>query len=422
MHAKFVSFSKYFLMLLILAGTAFAGGKVIPLTTNSEEARANFEKGITALETFQFQEVTTFAKKAVEADSNFAMAHMLLAATAQQDQRQTHIDKFTRLAANASKGEQSYLEGMVHSYKNEFEQALEKFNALAKTFPEDRRVRMMLGMTHMRLAKFDEAIADFEAANKIDASTPRATSFIGDCHLLKENYAKARDYYKQVIGKVDRDASPFGPFFGTAFTYLYEGKPEAAFEPIDEFLQRYNRNGGAQGFPPVWIWNLKGRINLESGRLEEAIRNYETGYKSVPPSTQPEDQKQVWLGRMHMGLARALAKMGKHNEAWQEAEIIRKGIEADTAKFGEYWPSYHYMAGYLKLEAGEYPKAIEHLKQADLEDVFNKLLLARAYLKTGQKDEALKLCDEITKFNTNNLDRALSYPEAKKIIAMHASN
>jgi len=409
---------------LLLVSSGFAQKK-LTLTTNSPAAKDNFVQAIRALESFDFQKFTPLAQKTVAADSNFAMAHMLLAATVGPQQRQKHIDKFAALAPNASKGEQLYLQGMVHFYKNEDDKALESFKQLSQMLPEDRMVYMMLGNVQRRKGNFTEAIAAFEAANKIDPSLPRAASFIGDCYLLQEQYDKARVNYKKVVDKVDPDATPFGPFFGQIWADLYQGKPDPALKTLDEFMDRYNRNGAAQGFPPVWIWNHKARINLEFGRTAEALRCYEIGYKSVPPTsaTQVDSiQKLVWLGRMHHGRARALAKMGKHEEAWKIAEGVKKMIE-DGGKEGEqYWPAYHYLAGYIKLESGDYQAAIEHLKQSDLTDPFQKLLLARASLKTGDKAQATRLSEEIVKSTTNNIERALSYSEAKKILAANASN
>lgn len=409
---------------VLVATTGFAQKK-LTLATNSAEAKDYFAQAIKGLESFQFQNFTNFAQKAVAADSNFAMAHMLVASSTPAAQRQKSIDKITQLAPSVSKGEQLYLQGMLHVYKSETDKALETFKELNKMLPDERMVYMMLGQLHRQKGNYTEAIAAFEAANKIDASQPRATSFIGDCYLLQDNYSKARTYYKQVVAKVDPDASPFGPFFGQIWADLYEGKPDPALKTLDEFMERYNRNGAAQGFPPVWIWNHKGRINLEFGRTAEALRCYEIGYKSVPPapaSAVDSVQKIVWLGRMHHGRARTLAKMGKHDEAWKIAEQVKKMIE-DGGKEGEqYWPAYHYLAGYVVLEKGDYPAAIGHLKQSDLTDPFHKLLLARAYMKAGNKEEALKLYGEIVNSTTNNIERALSYPEAKKMLAMHSSN
>lgn len=409
---------------VLVASSGFAQKK-LTLTTSSPEAKDYFAQAVKALESFQFQDFTKFAQKAVAADSNFAMAHMLIAASTPPAQRQKSIDKITLLLPSASKGEQLYLQGMLHVYKTETDKALESFKQANKLLPDERMVYMMLGQLNRQKGNFTEAIAAFEAANKIDASLPRATTFIGDCHLLTDNYEKARTQYKQVVAKVDPDASPFGPFFGQIWADLYEGKPDPALKTLDEFMDRYNRNGAAQGFPPVWIWNHKARINLEFGRTAEALRCYEIGYKSVPPvaNTQIDSiNKLVWQGRMHHGRARTLAKMGKHDEAWKIVEQVKKMIE-DGGKEGEqYWPAYHYLAGYVVLEKGDYETAIEHLKQTDLTDPFHKVLLARAYMKSGNKEEALKLCGEITKTTTNNIERALSYPEAKKILAMNSSN
>ena len=116
------------------------------------------------------------------------------------------------------------------------------------------------------------------------------------------------------------------------------------------------------------------------------MKAYEEGFKSVPGSTIEENDKKVWLGRLHHGKGRTLARMGKHEEAWKEAETIKKMIDEGGEEGKQYVPAYHYMAGYLKLEAGDAAAAVEHLKQAEPDgDPFRKLLLARAYEKAGDK-------------------------------------
>ncbi|HEX8087568.1 MAG TPA: tetratricopeptide repeat protein, partial [Blastocatellia bacterium] len=74
----------------------------------------------------------------------------------------------------------------------------------------------------------------------------------------------------------------------------------------------------------------------------------------------------------------------------------------------------HYIAGYLRLEGGDHAKALEHLKQADQTDLFHRLLLARAYDRSGDAANAQKIYREIVESRQNNLERALAVPEAKK--------
>src|SRR5258708_14093422 len=94
------------------------------------------------------------------------------------------------------------------------------------------------------------------------------------------------------------------------------------------------------------------RINVENDRLDEAMKDYEKGYESVPGSSLREDQKQTWLGRLRHGKARVLARMGKHQEAWAEAEAVRSMIEAGGGAAQRHLPAFPYPARFLKLHAG----------------------------------------------------------------------
>jgi len=83
----------------------------------------------------------------------------------------------------------------------------------------------------------------------------------------------------------------------------------------------------------------------------------------------------------------------------------------------QYLPAWHYLAGYLKLEAGDYEAAIVELKQANAQDPFHQLLLARAYEKSGARAEAEKAYRAVVESEQNSIERALAYPEAKRKLA-----
>jgi tetratricopeptide (TPR) repeat protein len=137
----------------------------------------------------------------------------------------------------------------------------------------------------------------------------------------------------------------------------------------------------------------------------------------VPNSKLPEDQKQTWLGRLHHGKARTLARMGKHEEAWKEVETVRKMIIEGGEAGRQYWKAYHYLAGYAKLEAGQNAEALEHLLQTDETDPFHTLLLARAYERLGRTADAKKAYQKVVDSQAAGIERPLAYPEAKKKLA-----
>jgi Flp pilus assembly protein TadD len=109
--------------------------------------------------------------------------------------------------------------------------------------------------------------------------------------------------------------------------------------------------------------------------------------------------------------------MGRHEEAWTEAEKVRKMIEDGGEAGKQYLLAYHYLAGYLKLESGQIDEAVEHLEKANPDDPFHRLLLARAYERKGEKATARVNYEKVVASTANGIERALAYPEAKRKLA-----
>jgi tetratricopeptide (TPR) repeat protein len=401
----------------ILAAVAAEAGKpdsrTMTLTTKSPAAREQLVELQRRIESFQFAGNEELAKKIVAADPEFAMGVYYLSAVTQPPGNQAHLDKAVALAKGASDAERRFIEAMVLARGKTPEQAYAPLTALTADYPGERLFFMLLGQNAAGLGKHEEAKAAFEKAIALDPATPRAYSFVGNYHLMKGDYEKAREMYRLSRAKTPAGVPPGNPTYGTAFTHLYEGRVDEALAALKGYVEEYKKTPAASDFPEVFIWNSIARINLENGRLDEAMKAYEKGFESVPGSALPEDQKKIWLGRLHHGRGRTLARMGKHEEAWVEAETIKRMIDEGGEAGKPFLPAYHYLAGYVKLEKGDYPAAIEHLKQGDAEDPFQRLLMARAYEKAGDKESARKAYKEVVDSTQNGLDRALSYREAK---------
>jgi len=399
------------------------GPKKLKVTTHSQEAREAFYQALEQFDQDKPDEAKPFIEKALAADSNFAMA-IVLQSRIEATQRMPLLEK--ALAKKNSEGERKFIEATRHYRKREYDEAVKIFTALSEEFSEDHTVAMALGLARRENGDHEGALAAFQAANRITGGKPWADLMItyatGANHIMKEEYQNARDHYQGLIDQQHYNATPSNLFMALAWTHLYENNLSGFVAVMNELFARYSRNGGAESFPSVWIWNHTARARGEMGEYEEAYRNYETGYQSVPPSKIDSTEKLVWLGRSVMGQAKALAKMGKHKEAWQLAERVKKMIDDGGEPGKLYLPSYHYEAGYLKLEAKQYDAAIEHLLQSSLGNPFNKMLLARAYHRSGDLDEARQAYKEVAENRGNSLDRALSYPEAKKMLAQLGTN
>jgi tetratricopeptide (TPR) repeat protein len=401
-----------------LAAAEATAGRRFEWSTKSPEAKRLLAELQSRIESFQFGPANVeLARKLVAADPNWAMgAYYLSAVLPDPVEGEKQYHKSRELAKAATDGERRFIEAMVHARVNQgvdFAKSIAPLEALAQDYPGERLIQVILGQLYNGDARADRALLAFQKAKALGPS-PRVNAFLANDDLLKGQYGKARAVLLDVEKSLPKGAVPFAVRFGITFSHLYEGNTDAALKSLDTYLAEYKAGGLDQQFPEVFIHNAMARINLEAGRLEDALQAYEKGYQSVPASKLTDDQKQTWLGRLHHGKARTLARMGRHPEAWTEVETIKKMIVAGGEAARQYWPAYHYVAGYAKLEAGQYGEALEHLLQADAKDPFQTLLLARAYEKLGRKDEAKKAYQKVLDSQWAGIERPLAYPEAKK--------
>lgn len=414
---------------LALLSTAAVAGEpaatgAFAWSTKSEEARGKLARLQQRIESFEFGPANVaLAREIVAADPGFAMGHYYLSATLPTDEGQAALDEAVALAKKGSDGERRFIEALapirnVQTLKDpRVSAAVAELEALARDYPNERLVEVILGQLYQARGEAGKAKQAFLRCEEIGPSSPRARAFLANDDLLHGNYAKARATFEAIETSLPRGSAPFTIRYGIAFSYLYEGRTDDALHSLRTFLDEYRAAGMNQGFPEVFIWNSLARINLENGRLEEAMKDYEQGFASVPGSSLPEDQKTIWKGRLVHGRCRVLARMGRHDEAWAEAQKLKAMIEAGGEEGEQFWPAWHYLAGYLKLEAGDPEAALAHLQQANPDDPFHTLLLARAYERTGHEEEAQKAYQKILASTTNGLERALAYPEAKRKLA-----
>ena len=400
------------------AGDKAAAGRRFEYKSKSEEARKLLFELQGRIENFQFGPANIeLAKKIVALDPTFAMGQYYLSAVTPGPDGEKEYLKARELAKNAPEGDRRFIDAVYHARVNQgvdFKKAIEPVEQVAKDFPGERFVHIILGQLLNGDGQGKKALAAFEKARAIGPRSARVEAFLAGNDLLAEQYGKARATYLDVEKSLPKGSVPFAIRFGVTFSHLYEGNVDAALDSLRTYLAEYKAGGLDQQFPEVFIWNAMARINLENGRLEEAMKAYEKGYESIPGSKLDEIQKKTWLGRLHHGKARTLARMGKHEQAWAEVETIKKMIEEGGEPAKQYWPAYHYAAGYAKLEAGDFAKAAEHLEQADKNDPFQTLLLARAYEKLGQKEKAKEAYRKILDSQWAGIERPLAYPEAKR--------
>ncbi|MEE8278310.1 MAG: tetratricopeptide repeat protein, partial [Thermoanaerobaculia bacterium] len=73
---------------------------------------------------------------------------------------------------------------------------------------------------------------------------------------------------------------------------------------------------------------------------------------------------------------------------------------------------YYRVIGLVHLLQGDYAKAVEHYRQANLNTMYIKFHLAQALEGLGETEEARRLFKEVSEWNFNSVGFALVHEEA----------
>jgi tetratricopeptide (TPR) repeat protein len=204
----------------------------IPVTTSSEKARDAFLKGRWLAENLRVTDAHQYFLKAVEADPDFALAHLGVATTAPTNQQ--FFDAFRRAvdtSANASEGERFLIAAIEANVAGKPEVQLAKLEALVTLFPEDERAHNSIG------------------------------NFL---FFNQQNYERAISSYRQAVDINPKFASPYN-MLGYALRQVgdYTGAEEA--------FQRYTELIPDQPNP----YDSYGELLMRMGRYDESIASYE---------------------------------------------------------------------------------------------------------------------------------------------------
>ena len=266
-----------------------------------------------------------------------------------------------------------------------------------------------------REGKQDEALAILKPMLAADPKNYEANLNAGIVLDLKGDYTQARRYLKQAleVAPADRQIQVWRT---TAVSYAFTcDLPHV----LDNERQAYEAQlSAAKPADAAATANELGRIYLECGDINNASQWYQTGYTTARRDTKLSDaDHDLWEFRYQSAKARIAARKGNKLEADEDLKFAKATLDqgklpADQQRF------YPYLAGYVALYTGDYKTAIAQLQQADQKDPFVLALLAQAYEKSGNKDEATKLYRQILTINTHNPTNAFARPLARKKLGL----
>jgi tetratricopeptide (TPR) repeat protein len=174
---------------------------------------------------------------------------------------------------------------------------------------------------------------------------------------------------------------------------------------------------------PDWIragemLNEAARVCIESGSFDTAEKLYRRGNElALKTKDLSAENAALWKFRLEHALARLAARRGQAEEAKKHVAAARAALDSSPAMAKDQEIFYPYLTGYVALYTGDAKTALADLKNARQDDPFIQVLMAQAYEKLGDREQATALYRKAAATTNHNPVAAYARPLAKKKLA-----
>ena len=181
------------------APTPANAGK-IPMTTASEQVRAEFLEGRDLAEKLRVTDSVAHFQKASSLDPDFALAELYLANTAPTGKEFfEHLHKAVGLADKASNGEKLLILATEAGANNNAVSQKQFLDQLVTAYPSDERAHFNIGGFYFGQQDFTNAIEHYRIATQINPSYSNAYNLLGYAYRQNADYANAEKAFQKYI-------------------------------------------------------------------------------------------------------------------------------------------------------------------------------------------------------------------------------
>lgn len=201
------------LILLFVAPFLIAQKGEMPISTSSKEALKFFKEGRVKLENFETSPAAELFDKAINLDSDFAMAYLLRSQSGGGYAIwKQNYDKAIELIDKATEGEKIRILYTQSAVNGDGEKRVEYLNKLLKLFPSDKRINNLAGTYYYSINDYKKAITYYNKAVKADKDYAPAYNMIGYSHLALNNYDDAEKAFQTYIKLIPDKAAGYDSY------------------------------------------------------------------------------------------------------------------------------------------------------------------------------------------------------------------
>jgi tetratricopeptide (TPR) repeat protein len=218
----------------------------------------------------------------------------------------------------------------------------------------------------MNTGKYDESIQQYSMALAKDPTFIASYRGMGNDYAYKGDYEKSRAMYQMMYDKSTNDGTRDQALSSTMNAWIAEGKIDKAMEVNSRRIALAEKAGDVQA---MWnLHNLAGFVNVETGNLDAAARQYEMASKLAGDPSLPAAQ--AGTRRFNAGVQRARYLAATGDFAGARKELDAAWAFVVESKNVNQERNYNQAAGYLELKQKNYAKAGEFFAKANPNDPF----------------------------------------------------
>ena len=220
---------------LCLVAMPASGQTEIPLSTDSDEAREHFEKGRTYLDNLRRPEAREAFTKAIQADPNFAFAHLHRAwASSSTDDFYNHLGHAVDLADKATPGERLTIMAAKAGADGNQTKQIELWKRVTEMHPGDKRAHQRLAGAYNGQDMDEKALATYKQAIKVDPDWAPPYNALGYMYRNAGQFDKAEESFKKYVSLLPDEPNPYDSL---ADLYTKLGRHEEAIETYSKAVE-----------------------------------------------------------------------------------------------------------------------------------------------------------------------------------------
>jgi eukaryotic-like serine/threonine-protein kinase len=253
-------------------------------SSKSVPALRDYNQGVQLLRDGKNLEAVKTLQAAIQEDPEFALAYSRLAETESALGFDADAEKYSRKAVELSQqlplAEKYLIEANHARVMKDNKKAIEAYENLAKTFPDNADVEYALGTLYEDKGDFDKARTQFSKILQSDPKNIKALWQIGGVEIMKDNPQGALDPLNKGLSlaiAVDNQEQKALLLHALGIAYRWMNKPEEALRNYQESIAINKKIGQKRGVAAslgemAQVYSVLGKPDAALASFNEAIR------------------------------------------------------------------------------------------------------------------------------------------------------